>query len=44
MLRERFVGLGGEALPLSGDAFRALVVRETEKWINVAKAANIRVE
>jgi tripartite-type tricarboxylate transporter receptor subunit TctC len=44
VLRERFVGLGGEALPLPPDAFRALIVRETEKWIKVAKTANIRVE
>ena len=44
VLRERFVGLGGEALPLSGDEFRALIVRETDKWIKVAKTANIRVE
>jgi tripartite-type tricarboxylate transporter receptor subunit TctC len=43
-LQARFVGLGGEALPLSPDEFRKLVVTDTEKWIKVAKTANIKVE
>ncbi|MBI3515704.1 MAG: tripartite tricarboxylate transporter substrate binding protein [Proteobacteria bacterium] len=43
-LQARFVGLGGEALPLSPDAFGKLVATETEKWIKVAKTANIKVE
>jgi tripartite-type tricarboxylate transporter receptor subunit TctC len=43
-LQARLVGLGGEALPLSPDAFGKLVATETEKWIKVARAANIKVE
>ena len=39
-----FAKLGAEVRPDSAQAFAAFLVAETEKWANVVKTANIKVE
>lgn len=43
-VKARFADLGGVVLPGSPDAFAKLIRDETEKWGNVIRAANIKVE
>ena len=39
-----FAKLGAEVRPDSAQAFAAFLAAETEKWTNVVKTANIKVE
>ena len=43
-LKEQLVGLGGEPMPMSPDAFAAFIAAETDKWAKVIKFAGITVE
>lgn len=43
-VKARFADLGAMALGGSPDDFGKLIVRETEKWAHVIRAANIKVE
>jgi tripartite-type tricarboxylate transporter receptor subunit TctC len=43
-LQARLTGLGATMLPGSPEDFGALIARDTEKWGNVVRAGNIRVD
>jgi tripartite-type tricarboxylate transporter receptor subunit TctC len=43
-MRARLAEVGSEPMPLSPDAFGALVAAETEKWAKVVKAAGLKAE
>ena len=43
-VKQRFSDLGAMALGGSPNDFGKLIVRETEKWAQVIRAANIKVE
>ena len=43
-LKKRLIELGGEPLISSPDAFGAMIAAETEKWENVVRSADLKVE
>jgi tripartite-type tricarboxylate transporter receptor subunit TctC len=43
-VRERMIGLGSVAMPMSPAEFRRLLIDDTEKWAKVIRGANIKPE
>jgi tripartite-type tricarboxylate transporter receptor subunit TctC len=43
-MRERILGMGGIPLGNSPDEFAAFMKAESEKWAQVVKAANVKME
>jgi tripartite-type tricarboxylate transporter receptor subunit TctC len=43
-IKARMADLGSVPSPMSSDAFKKLIVAETEKWAKVIREANIKTE